>query len=59
MSYIHLTLIERGKPEGFLVLKMSIREIAKLMERYHSTIAGEIPYSVIALVIGIGKIYMR
>ncbi len=42
MSYTHLTIIERGKLEGFLALKMSIREIAKLMGRHHSTIAREI-----------------
>ena len=42
MSYTHLTLVERGKLEAFLALKMSIREIAKIMGRHHSTIAREI-----------------
>ncbi len=30
MSYTHFTLIERGKLEGFLAVKMSIREIARI-----------------------------
>lgn len=42
MSYKHLTLSERGKLEGFLALKMGIREIALLMGRHPSTITREI-----------------
>lgn len=42
MSYKHLTLSERGKLEGFLVLNMGIREIALLMGRPPSTITREI-----------------
>ncbi len=42
MSYTHFTLIERGKLEGFLAVKMSIREIARIMGRHHSTIARKI-----------------
>lgn len=42
MSYHHFTTYERGKLEELLLLGYSIRQIARRLERHHSSIAREI-----------------
>lgn len=42
MSYSHLSIIERGQLQILLELGLSIRTIAKRLNRHHSTIAREV-----------------
>lgn len=42
MSYCHLTTFERGKIESYHKLDWSTREIGRVLNRHHSTIAREL-----------------